>query len=438
MSKPVVAIVGRPNVGKSTLFNRITGGRVAIVNDKPGVTRDRIYRDGFWLNKAFTLVDTGGLFFDDETENISNKVRLQVEIAIEEADLIIFVVDGKTGITPDDETISLMLRKAKKPIILTVNKIDSFTSFQDYDFFRLGLGDPIPISAEHGLNIGDLLEQAVNKLPQIPEDDFEEDIIKVAVVGRPNVGKSSLVNKVLGEERTIVSDIPGTTRDAIDSLVKHKEDNFIFIDTAGIRRKARIHVSTEHYSVLRSLKAIDRSDVVLILIDALDGVTEQDKKIAGYVHEAGKSSIIVVNKWDLISKDEKTMNEYDNNIRAELSFMQYAPTAYVSALTGQRVMKIFDLIKFIFEQANFKVSTSVLNELIRDAVAFTPPPTDKGNRLKILYATQTGIKPPTFKLFVNNPELFHFSYQRYIENQLRKTFGFEGNPIRLIIQRRTG
>ncbi|WP_028309547.1 ribosome biogenesis GTPase Der [Desulfitibacter alkalitolerans] len=436
MPKPVIAIVGRPNVGKSTLFNRITGGRVAIVDDMPGVTRDRMYREGTWLNKPFTLIDTGGLEFEDEINSISSLVKMQVQVAIDEADLIIFVVDGKIGLTPDDHTIATMLRKSGKPIILAVNKIDNFSTFENYEFYTLGLGDPIAISAEHKINIGDLLDQIMKNLPHQPEEEFEEDIIKVAVVGKPNVGKSSLINKILGEDRVIVSSVPGTTRDAIDTLFEHDGQKYVLIDTAGMRRRAKIHNPTERYSVIRSLRAIDRSDVALILIDSQEGVTEQDKKIAGYVHEAGKSSIIVVNKWDLIKKDNTTMNEFDKSIREELGFMQYAPTAYISAFTGQRVMRLFELIRFVSEQANYRVPTPILNDFIRDIVAFTPPPTDKGNRLKILYVTQSSVKPPTFRLFVNNPELFHFSYKRHVENQLRKAFGFEGNPIRLDISKR--
>ena len=433
----MIAIVGRPNVGKSTLFNRITGGRAAIVDDMPGVTRDRMYRGGSWLNKLFTLIDTGGLEFEDEISSISSLVKMQVQVAIDEADLIIFLVDGKSGLTPDDHTIAAMLRKSGKPIILTANKIDNFSGFESYEFYNLGLGDPVAISAEHKINIGDLLDMSMKALSHLPEDEFEEDNIKVAVVGKPNVGKSSLINKILGEDRVIVSSVPGTTRDAIDTFFEHEGQKYTLIDTAGMRRRAKINNPTERYSVIRSLKAIDRSDVSLILIDALEGVTEQDKKIAGYVHEAGKSSIIVVNKWDLLEKDNNTMNEFDKDIREELGFMQYTPTAYISALTGQRVLKLFELIKFVSEQANYRIPTPILNDFIRDIVAFTPPPTDKGNRLKILYVTQVSVKPPKFRLFVNNPELFHFSYKRYVENQLRKAFGFEGNPIRLDISKRS-
>lgn len=437
MSKPVIAIVGRPNVGKSTLFNRITGGRVAIVDNIPGVTRDRMYRDSTWLNKYFTLIDTGGLEFDDEISKISNMVKLQAQAAVDEADLILFVVDGKVGITVDDNTIATMLRRSGKPIVLVINKVDNYASFEKYEFYGLGLGEPMAVSAEHGINIGDLLDEIIKLLPEVPEEIPEEDIIKVAVVGRPNVGKSSLINKILGEDRVIVSDVPGTTRDAIDTHFTHDGQKYILIDTAGMRKKGKIHNPTERYSVIRSLRAIDRSDVALILVDSLEGITEQDKRIAGYVHEAGKSSVIIVNKWDLIEKDNKTMNEFDKKIREELAFMQYAPTAYISALTGQRVIKVFELIKFVSEQANYRVPTPLLNDFIRDIVSFTPPPTDKGLRLKILYAVQFAVNPPTFRLFVNNPELFHFSYKRYVVNQLRQVFGFEGNPIRLEISKRS-
>ncbi|MDK2984631.1 MAG: GTPase [Clostridia bacterium] len=436
MAKPIIAIVGRPNVGKSTLFNRITGGRVAIVDDLPGVTRDRLYRDASWCEHQFTVVDTGGIEFAGKSDKIIEQVKNQADLAIEEADLILFVVDGRQGITPADEDVAEIIRKTNKPVILVVNKIENFDNPSNvYEFYNLGLGEPIAISAEHGHNIGDLLDRVVEILPDIEEEDLE-DIIKIAVVGRPNVGKSSLVNKILGQERVIVSDIPGTTRDAIDSFLKRDGKQYILIDTAGIRRKARINLPTERYSVIRSLRAVDRSDVVLVLINATEGVTEQDKKIAGYVHEQGKSVIIAVNKWDLIEKDHATMNKFDEEIRHELGFMQYAPTIYISALTGQRVGKIFDLVDFVAEQATYRVATSLLNEVIRDALAYTPPPTEKGKRLKIFYVTQSGTKPPSFVLFVNDKKLLHFSYKRYIENQLRQAFGFEGNPLRIIVRER--
>jgi len=436
--KPIVAIVGRPNVGKSTLFNRITGGRTAIVEDIPGVTRDRLYKDAEWLGKEFTVVDTGGIEFYGKEGLIEKKVRQQVGLAIEEADVILFVLDGKAGITPDDEAAADLLRKSNKPVILAVNKIENFHDpVPVFEFYNLGLGQPIPVSAAHGMNTGDLLDAVVGELPKNDYDDFPPETIKIAVIGRPNVGKSSLVNGILGMERLIVSDIPGTTRDAIDSLFQKNDKHYVIIDTAGIRRKSRINQPTERYSIIRSLRAIDRSDIVLMLIDAVEGVTEQDKKIVGYAHEAGKGIILVVNKWDLIKKDDKTMHRYDKEIREEMGFLHYAPVLYVSALTGQRRQKILEIVDFVAEQQNFRVTTSKLNELIDEAVMITPPPTDKGNRLKIIYATQIGVRPPKFVLFVNDPELFHFSYQRYLENQIRKNFGFEGTPIWFMIRKRT-
>lgn len=435
--KPIVAIVGRPNVGKSTLFNRFTGGLVAIVEDIPGVTRDRLYRDAEWLNREFTVVDTGGIEFYGKGGIIEAKVKQQAQLAIEEADVILFVVDGKSGITPDDESVAQLLRRSSKPVILAVNKIENFDK-QDavYDFYNLGLGEPIPISAAHGMNTGDLLDAIIEKFPPEQEEDLPPETIKIAVIGRPNVGKSSLVNKILREERLIVSDIAGTTRDAIDSLLEQDGKHYVIIDTAGMRRKARVNEPTERYSVLRALRAIDRCDIVLMLIDAVDGVTEQDKKIAGYAHEAGKGMILVVNKWDLVVKDDKTMNQFDRTIREEMGFLQYAPILYISALSGQRVNKVLEIVDFVAEQQNLRVSTARLNEVIEEALAITPPPTDKGTRLKIYYVTQIGVKPPKFVLFVNEPELMHFSYKRYLENQLRKDFGFEGTAIWLLIRKR--
>ena len=435
--KPIVAIVGRPNVGKSTLFNRFTGGRVAIVEDTPGVTRDRLYRDAVWLNREFTVVDTGGIEFYGKGGIIEAKVKQQAELAIEEADVIIFVVDGKAGITPDDESVAQLLRKSSKPVVLAVNKIENYDhESQVYEFYNLGLGEPIPISAAHGMNTGDLLDAVANHFPPEEEDDLPPETIKIAVIGRPNVGKSSLVNKILGEERLIVSEIAGTTRDAIDTLFETYGRHYVIIDTAGIRRKARVNAPTERYSVLRSLRAIDRSDVVLMLLNGVDCVTEQDKKIAGYAHEAGKGIILVVNKWDLVEKDDKTMHKYDQEIRKEMGFLHYAPILYISALTGQRVNRILEIVDFVAEQQNLRVPTARLNEVIDEALALTPPPTDKGKRLKIFYATQIGVKPPKFVLFVNEPELMHFSYQRYLENQFRKNFGFEGTGIWLMIKKR--
>jgi len=438
MSKPVVAIVGRPNVGKSTLFNRIVGGLVAIVENTPGVTRDRLYVDAEWLGKKFTLIDTGGIEFKDETTPLSSKMKQQAEIAVDEADVIMFLVDAKSGITPDDQQIARYLRKSSKPVLLVANKVEKFTRFEAeaHEFLPLGFGDPIPISAVHGMNTGDLLDTLVSALPEDAAADYDPDVIKIAVIGRPNVGKSSIVNMLLGEERVIVSDIPGTTRDAIDTPFTYEDRNYVLIDTAGIRRKKKISEVTENYSVVRSFRAVDRSDVVLMVINAIEGVTDQDKKIVGYAHEAGKGLILVINKWDLVIKDEKTINKYEKDIREELAFVLYAPTQFVSAKTGQRINKIMDLVEFVAEQTSRRISTSTLNNLLREWVHLNPPPSDKGVRLKILYATQSSVQPPTFIFFVNDPELVHFSYKRYLENQLRKNFGFEGSPIRMIMRKR--
>ncbi len=439
MSKPIVAIVGKPNVGKSTLFNRIIGGRTAIVEDTPGVTRDRIYRDSSWLDRKFTLIDTGGIDQINASDNITLQVKKQAELAILEADVIIFVIDGRAGITAEDQDISDLLRRTSKPVLLAINKIEDFSKMDElYEYYSLGLGEYVPISAEHGLNIGDLLDKLIEHFDPPEEDLDDPDTIKIAVVGRPNVGKSSLVNVLLGEERVIVSNIPGTTRDAIDSPFERDGQKYILIDTAGMRRRGNIDISTERYSVIRALRAVDRCDVALLVLDGKEGVTEQDKKVAGYIHESGKGCVIVVNKWDLVEKDDKTLHRYEKNLRMELGFMQYAPTAFVSALTKQRVQKIVELVKFVAEQQSHRINTSVLNEVISDAVSAVPPPTDKGRKLKILYSTQAGIKPPHFVLFVNDPELMHFSYQRHIENIVRKNFGFEGTPIRFTIKRREG
>ncbi|GAB6174168.1 ribosome biogenesis GTPase Der [Paradesulfitobacterium aromaticivorans] len=438
MSKPVVAIVGRPNVGKSTLFNRIAGGMVAIVENKPGVTRDRLYREAEWLGRKFTLIDTGGIEFREESTPMSAQIRKQAELAIEEADVIVFVVDAKAELTPDDEMIARTLRRSRKPVLLTANKVENFAKAESelYEFLQLGLGEAIPISAVHGMNTGDLLDAVVSRFPEEGEEEYAPDVIKIAVIGRPNVGKSSLVNKLIGEERVIVSNIPGTTRDAIDTPFTYEDKSYVLIDTAGMRRKGRIEEVTEYYSVVRSLRAVDRSDVILMLIDAQEGVTEQDKKIAGYAHEAGKGIVLIVNKWDLIEKDEKTMDKFDKQIREELGFMQYAPTLYISAKTGQRVTKIIELVDFVAEQNSIRIATSTLNSLVREWVHLNPPPSDKGQRLKILYLTQVGVKPPTFVFFVNEPELMHFSYRRYLQNQLRQSFGFEGSPLRIVVRQR--
>lgn len=436
MSKPVVAIVGRPNVGKSTLFNRLAGGLVAIVEDRPGVTRDRLYRDSEWLGRKFTIIDTGGIEFKNEQTSIPTQMRKQAEIAIEESDVIVFVADAQNPITPDDEMIAQILRRSGKPVVLAANKVENFSKAELYEFYSLGLGDPIPISAVHGMNVGDLLDEVITHFPAQEEEEYDPDIVRIAAIGRPNVGKSSLVNSLLGEERVIVSNIPGTTRDAIDTPFEHEGKHYILIDTAGMRRKGRIDELTEQYSVSRSLRAVDRSDVILMLIDAVEGITEQDKKIAGYAHEAGKGIVLVVNKWDLVEKDDKTMNRFEKNIREELSFMLYVPTLFVSAKTGQRVNRLLELVDFVAEQNSTRVTTATINTLVREWVHLNPPPSDKGKRLKILYMTQVGVKPPTFVCFVNDPELMHFSYKRYLENQLRKSFGFEGSPIRLVIRQK--
>ena len=437
MSKPIVAVVGRPNVGKSTLFNQIGKKRVSIVDDMPGVTRDRIYMDAEWLNHEFTIIDTGGIEFD-ESDHILRSMRSQAELAMEEADVILFLVDGRAGLTSSDEEVGRLLRRTQKPVILAVNKIDSFErEALIYDFYSLGLGDPIPISASNAMNLGDLLDAVVAAFPKEAEENIEPDEIAIAVVGRPNVGKSSLVNRLLGEERVIVSDVPGTTRDAIDTHFMRDGAKYLLIDTAGMRRKGKISLPVERYSVMRSLRAIDRAGVVLMVINAAEGILEQDTKIAGYVHESGKGVIIVVNKWDIFpEKNDKSTLRFTDDLRKKLGFLQYAPVLYTSALTGQRVERVTELVKYVAEQQSMRIKTSVLNELIRDAVSVNPPPTKKGKQLKILFVTQVGITPPTFIIFVNDPELMHFSYLRFIENRLRESFGFEGTPLRLVVRAR--
>jgi len=429
MARPVVAIVGRPNVGKSTLFNKIAGKRISIVEDKPGVTRDRIYAEGEWINKYFTLIDTGGIE-PDSKDIILSQMRKQAEIAIETGDVILFVVDGLEGLTATDREVANMLRKAKKRVILVCNKIDS-RKVNDaiYEFYELGLGNPIPISAGQGLGLGDLLDEVVACFPDDKDTEYEEDVIKVAVIGKPNVGKSSLINKILGEDRVIVSDIPGTTRDAIDTPFQRGDDKYVFIDTAGMRKRKRIDENVEKYSVIRSLTAIERSDVCLLVIDANEGLTEQDTKIAGYAHDNGKASIIIVNKWDLIEKEDKTYLKFEERIRNGLSFMTYAPILLISAKTGKRINKIFDLIKVAHENHSMRITTGVLNDIVNEAILMNQPPSDKGKRLKIFYATQVGVKPPKFVIFINDKDLMHFSYARYLENQIRQSFGFEGTPI---------
>ena len=436
MGKPIVAIVGRPNVGKSTLFNIFANSRISIVEDTPGVTRDRLYAEGDWLDNQFMMVDTGGIEIMN-SDAIAVSIRQQAEIAIKEADVILFVCDARSGIVQEDADVARILRKSGKPIVLAVNKADSpKQELNVYEFYNLGLGEPFPISAANHLGIGDLLDAVVAKFPQNKAGVFDndEDQIKVALIGRPNVGKSSIFNSLVGQERSIVSDVAGTTRDAIDTPVVRNGQKYLFIDTAGMRRKGKIDEPIEKYSIIRSLRAVDRSDVVLMVIDAVDGVTEQDKKIAGYAHEAGKGIIIVVNKWDAYEKDENSTLRYTETLRKELIFMQYAPVVYVSALTKQRIHRLPEVISYVAEQNAMRVATSVLNQVIADAVAINPPPTEKGQRLKILYATQVKIKPPTFVIFVNEPEIMHFSYQRYLENKLREAFGFEGTPLSMIIR----
>lgn len=436
MGKPIVAIVGRPNVGKSTLFNIFANSRISIVEDTPGVTRDRLYADTEWLDNEFMMVDTGGIEIMN-TDKIAVSIRQQAQIAIAEADVILFVCDARAGITHEDAEVAKMLRQSKKPIVLAINKADSpKQEMEIFEFYNLGIGEPIPVSAANHLGLGDLLDAVVEKFPETSAygEDGNEDEIKVALIGRPNVGKSSIFNTLVGEERSIVSDVAGTTRDAIDTPVIREGQKFLFIDTAGMRRKARIDEPIEKYSIIRSLRAVDRSDVVLMVIDAIDGVTEQDKKIAGYAHEAGKGIVLVVNKWDLYDKDNTSTLRYTENLRRELVFMQYAPVVFVSAMTKQRIHRLPEVIHYVAEQNAMRISTSVLNQVVEDAIVINPPPTEKGQRLKILYATQVKIKPPTFVIFVNEPEIMHFSYQRYLENKLREAFGFEGTPLQMIIR----
>ena len=434
--KPIVAIVGRPNVGKSTLFNRLTKTKLAIVEDTPGVTRDRLYQDVEWNGKVFTLIDTGGIEMNSK-DSILSAVKKQAQIAIEEADLILFVCDGQMGISSEDAEVAQMLMRTKKEVMLVVNKIEDYSNPEAlYEYYELGLGEIYPISASHGMNTGDLLDEILERLGDIEDEEYDPDVIKIAVIGRPNVGKSSLTNAILGQERCIVSNVPGTTRDAIDTAFSRDGQDYAIIDTAGMRKRGKVFETTEKYSVIRSLRAVDRCDVVLMVINAEEGLIEQDKKIAGYAHEQGKGLVLVVNKWDLIEKDNKTYTEFEKNLRKNLLFMSYAPIVFVSALTKQRVPKILDLVKYVAEQQSVRIATSVLNEIVRDAVMQNPPPTDKGKRLKILYITQSGVKPPTFVLFVNEPEILHFSYERYLENKLRESFGFEGTSIKFIVRKR--
>lgn len=437
MSKPVVAIVGRPNVGKSTLFNALAGEKISIVKDTPGVTRDRIYADVSWLDRNFTMIDTGGIE-PDSKDIILSQMRDQAQIAIDTSDVIVFMTDVRQGLIDSDSKVADMLRRSGKPIVLVVNKVDSFEKYMPdvYEFYNLGIGEPVPISAASRLGIGDMLDEITGHFPEKDEEDEEDECPRIAIVGKPNVGKSSIVNKLLGEQRVIVSDIAGTTRDAIDTEIVHDGREYVFIDTAGLRRKSRIKEELERYSIIRAVTAVERSDVVLVVIDASEGVTEQDAKIAGIAHERGKGIVIVVNKWDAIEKDDRTMKKYENEIRRVLSFMPYAEVMYVSAQTGQRLNKLYDVIDMVIENQTLRVATGVLNEIMMEAVAMQQPPSDKGKRLKLYYITQVSVKPPTFVIFVNDRELMHFSYTRYLENKIREAFGFKGTSLKFFIRER--
>lgn len=437
MSKPVVAIVGRPNVGKSTLFNVLAGGMISIVKDTPGVTRYRIYAEVSWLDKEFTLIDTGGI--EPESKDvILSQMREQAQIAIDTADVIVFITDVRQGLVDSDSKVADMLRRSGKPVVLVVNKVDSFDKFMPdvYEFYNLGIGDPVPVSAASRLGIGDMLERVVEFFPEHSAEEEEDERPRIAIVGKPNVGKSSIVNKLLGEQRVIVSEVAGTTRDAIDTEIVHDGREYIFIDTAGLRRKSKIKEELERYSIIRTVTAVERADVVLVVIDAEEGVTEQDAKIAGIAHERGKGVIIVVNKWDAIEKNDKTMREYEHRVRQVLSFMPYAEIMYVSAETGQRLNKLYDQIDMVIENQTLRVATGVLNEIMMEAVAMQQPPSDKGKRLKLYYITQVSVKPPTFVIFVNDKELMHFSYTRYLENKIREAFGFKGTSLKFFVRER--
>ncbi|MEC0205742.1 ribosome biogenesis GTPase Der [Paenibacillus lautus] len=437
MARPVVAIVGRPNVGKSTIFNRLIGDRLAIVEDKPGITRDRIYGSAEWNGKAFSVIDTGGIEIDGD-DMILKSIRMQAELAIEEADVIVFMCDAKTGVTQSDEEVAQILFRSGKPVILSVNKVDNLKSVDDiYEFYSLGFGDPVGISGSHGTGIGDLLDVVVENLPELEDDGYDEDVIRVALIGRPNVGKSSLVNAILGEERVIVSDVAGTTRDAIDTPFEKDGQRYVLIDTAGMRKRGKVYETTEKYSVMRAMRAIERADVVLVLINGEEGIIEQDKHIAGYAYEAGKASLFVVNKWDMVEKDDKTMQQFEKKIRDHFLFMTYAPVVFLSAKTKQRLQKLLPVVKHVADQHSLRVQTHLLNDVISDAIAINPPPTDKGRRLRINYSTQVAVKPPTMVVFVNDPELMHFSYERYLENKIRAAFDFEGTPIRIFTRRKS-
>jgi GTPase len=435
VSKPVVAIVGRPNVGKSTIFNRIVGERISIVEDVPGVTRDRIYSSAEWLTHEFNIIDTGGIELGNEP--FLDQIRQQAEIAIDEADVIIFLTNGREGVTAADEIVAKILYRSNKPVVLGVNKVDNPEMRElVYDFYSLGFGEPFPISGSHGLGLGDLLDEAAKHFKKKDDEEYGEEVIKFSLIGRPNVGKSSLVNALLGEDRVIVSNVAGTTRDAIDSSYTFDGQEYVIIDTAGMRKKGKVYETTEKYSVLRALRAIERSDVVLVVIDGEEGIIEQDKKIAGYAHEAGRAVVIVVNKWDAVEKDEKTMKKWEQNIRDHFQFLDYAPIIFLSAKTKKRIHTLLPVINKASENHAMRVQSSVLNEVVMDAVAMNPTPTDNGKRLRIYYATQVAVKPPTFVVFVNDPELMHFSYERFLENRIRDAFGFEGTPIRIIARAR--
>ena len=437
MSKPIVAIVGRPNVGKSTLFNVLAGDNISIVKDTPGVTRDRIYADCTWLDKKFTLIDTGGIE-PDSSDIILSQMREQAEIAIATADVIIFIVDVRQGLVDSDSKVADMLRRSRKPVVLAVNKVDSFAKFGNdvYEFYNLGIGEPVAISASSRLGLGELLDEVIAHFSENMLDEEEDERPRIAIVGKPNVGKSSIINKLVGENRVIVSDIAGTTRDAVDTAIVHNGTEYVFIDTAGLRRKNKIKEELERYSIIRTVTAVDRADVVVVVIDATEGVTEQDAKIAGIAHERGKGIIIAVNKWDAVEKNDKTIYKYTNEIRNTLSFMPYAEIMFISAETGQRLPKLFEKIDMVLENQTLRVQTGVLNEIMTEAVALQQPPSDKGKRLKLFYITQVAVKPPTFVIFVNDKELMHFSYVRYLENKIRDTFGFQGTSLKFIIRER--
>ena len=439
MSKPVVAIVGRPNVGKSTLFNVLAGDTISIVKDTPGVTRDRIYADCTWLDKNFTLIDTGGIE-PDSSDIILSQMREQAEIAIATADVIVFIVDVRQGLVDADSKVADMLRKSKKPVVLAVNKVDSFEKFGNdvYEFYNLGIGDPVPVSAASRLGLGELLDEVVKYFSESTEEEEEDDRPRIAIVGKPNVGKSSIINQLVGENRVIVSDIAGTTRDAVDTEIVHNGTEYVFIDTAGLRRKSRIKEELERYSIIRTVTAVERADVVVVVIDATEGVTEQDAKIAGIAHERGKGIIVAVNKWDAIEKNDQTIYEYTNKIKDTLAFMPYAEYVFISAKTGQRTNRLFELIDMVRQNQTLRVATGVLNEIMTEAVALQQPPSDKGKRLRLYYITQVAVKPPTFVIFVNDKNLMHFSYTRYIENKIREAFGFKGTSLKFIARERSG